>query len=986
MNIQRSGRKSNMSFTCPECGNKTAYCIDHDVHIPADVDYHDKFVCEECGAELYSEPQHNGKIKFKVGMENIESSTVPARDIEVVAKAAADVRGYDDLLKVLSSLKLIDEDLWKDAQLAWSSKEYSPAALGKMISDELYWQHLSDDVESCDSVNCRSSINLSDYTYVGNQDGYAIYRKIEKQSDGSRRGVWVAQDQDGVDPPFSITYDQARGFEPIDDSAAKKLGKKLGEKLLPNSCVKADTESLSEEYEDDIQEISQEFTSENTSINSSKLPAIFKMISLEPGTINIDYGGGRFDNVADYLTQFDVINLVYDPYNRTPEHNREVIRTVKDAGGADTATCSNVLNVIKEPEVRMNVLQNIRKLVKPSGTVYITVYEGTGKGDEGPTKSGYQLNRKTADYLEEIQQVFPDAVRKGKLIVAHPQGSVQSATEVNSETPIVPEPYNLYFEVEDTDPGDYDYEVGEQLDGYGCRLVAYLVPKPEYDDKIDVYPVLTDDAEFPVCDLVGGRLYPVDIDEIASRLDDEDDEYLDDEDDDYVDSAAEIDPEALANMESVVEAAKSVNVDSLQERIYQEAKKVMMSPEFGFPEDEVDDYLVVEVRDGDETTCVEVRAEVSYEGMSEMADRLNKIVQRYDPDAYFDHVTYGIIEAYIRKKSVQSSYMYPDFTCYRLEWITNDGNRKRDEVYAFDSDDAKDKIRELYDNDVKQFMHVWKETRDSWIECASEVEGADYGGAYDIEPDQYFTKDDVMEFASLVTDELSSKIGVPFDIADAYMENPKLMSITVTDGESEFTTSIKIDMRKIYYPKDLMKFSKQAVEDIQSQYNAYYEDVTSATNSSNIQGGWNDVPDPPLDPPESDVYDLDNVDEYLEIEIDDEVVVNDDGSWDFVGDDPRPWALDGEDSHWSSETYTGIELTDATGLEENCMDLLESRIPGDPGNYKIHAKVTLCYIISGLQAEPSRFEEDDPEVYSDYAEVEFSNRDSKVEDFEFEEV
>lgn len=47
----------------------------------------------------------------------------------------------------------------------------------------------------------------------------------------------------------------------------------------------------------------------------------------------------------------------------------------------------------------------------------ITVYEGSGKGNEGPTKSGYQLNRKTADYLEEIQMIFPDATRKGKLII-----------------------------------------------------------------------------------------------------------------------------------------------------------------------------------------------------------------------------------------------------------------------------------------------------------------------------------------------------------------------------------------------------------------------------------------------------------------------------------------------------------------------------------------------------------------------------------------
>lgn len=175
---------------------------------------------------------------------------------------------------------------------------------------------------------------------------------------------------------------------------------------------------LNEDFEADIQEIGQEFTSANTSINSTKLPAIFKMVNFEPGTVNIDYGGGKFDNVAEYLSDYDVINLVYDPYNRSKEHNNEVIATLKEHGGADSATCSNVLNVIKEPEVRLNVLSNIKKLVKPGGNVYITVYEGTGKGDERETSSGYQLNRKTADYLDEIQQVFPNAKRKGKLIVA----------------------------------------------------------------------------------------------------------------------------------------------------------------------------------------------------------------------------------------------------------------------------------------------------------------------------------------------------------------------------------------------------------------------------------------------------------------------------------------------------------------------------------------------------------------------------------------
>lgn len=176
--------------------------------------------------------------------------------------------------------------------------------------------------------------------------------------------------------------------------------------------------TLDEDFDEDIQEIGQEFTSANTSINSTKVPAVFKMVNFEQGTVNLDFGGGKFDTAADYLSDYDVINLVYDPYNRSDKHNKEVIATLKEHGGADTATCSNVLNVIKEPEVRINVLNNIKKLLKPNGTCYITVYEGTGKGDEGETKSGYQLNRKTADYLDEVQEVFPNATRKGKLIIA----------------------------------------------------------------------------------------------------------------------------------------------------------------------------------------------------------------------------------------------------------------------------------------------------------------------------------------------------------------------------------------------------------------------------------------------------------------------------------------------------------------------------------------------------------------------------------------
>lgn len=193
--------------------------------------------------------------------------------------------------------------------------------------------------------------------------------------------------------------------------AVEVIQRKLGDMLLP-------TDEGLEEAVRDLSHPEQEFDSAATSINSSKLPAIYKMVNFNEGDVVIDFGGGRFDNAVEYIKDKGATLVVYDPYNRSAEHNEQVLATLEENGGADAAVNSNVLNVIKEPEARQAVLQNIKKLLKPGAPVYITVYEGRGDGVEGPTKSGYQLNRKTEGYLDEVREVFPDAIRKGKLIVA----------------------------------------------------------------------------------------------------------------------------------------------------------------------------------------------------------------------------------------------------------------------------------------------------------------------------------------------------------------------------------------------------------------------------------------------------------------------------------------------------------------------------------------------------------------------------------------
>ena len=193
---------------------------------------------------------------------------------------------------------------------------------------------------------------------------------------------------------------------------------KLTDELVDSLTFLKD-ESLNEDTEEDeLETADQKISSAATSINSSKLPAIFRMVKFQPDTMNLDYGGGRFDNAAEELSKINVTNLVYDPYNRSSEHNQEVLKQVRSNGGADTVTISNVLNVIAEPEARQTVLRNAKKLVKPGGKIYITVYEGNKSGSGAETKAGYQLNKDTKDYVDEISQVFDNVTRKGKLIIA----------------------------------------------------------------------------------------------------------------------------------------------------------------------------------------------------------------------------------------------------------------------------------------------------------------------------------------------------------------------------------------------------------------------------------------------------------------------------------------------------------------------------------------------------------------------------------------
>lgn len=161
---------------------------------------------------------------------------------------------------------------------------------------------------------------------------------------------------------------------------------------------------IKEQYNKDIiqikEKVEQEFKSAATSTN--QLPGGFKKVDWVEGSTNLDWGGGAYDRGTVWLKQeFGVVNYIYDPFNRSAQHNYEALRC-----NPDTITCFNVLNVIKEDEVIVSILQEMGKFNTP---IYITVYE-KNRDSKGSATGGdkYQRNDSTNKYIELIKIALPN--------------------------------------------------------------------------------------------------------------------------------------------------------------------------------------------------------------------------------------------------------------------------------------------------------------------------------------------------------------------------------------------------------------------------------------------------------------------------------------------------------------------------------------------------------------------------------------------------
>ncbi len=165
-----------------------------------------------------------------------------------------------------------------------------------------------------------------------------------------------------------------------------------------------------------LERMGQVISSAGTSLNQAA--ATFRKGTFEAGSLNLDYGGGRYDKGTELLRERGVENALWDPFNRTEAENFRARRKVARAGGAETVTCNNVLNVIDSDEAMREALAQCALALKEGGKAYFLVHEGDRSGIGRQTKAGYQRNRKAGDYEGAIGEFFGQIRRRGNLIEA----------------------------------------------------------------------------------------------------------------------------------------------------------------------------------------------------------------------------------------------------------------------------------------------------------------------------------------------------------------------------------------------------------------------------------------------------------------------------------------------------------------------------------------------------------------------------------------
>lgn len=150
------------------------------------------------------------------------------------------------------------------------------------------------------------------------------------------------------------------------------------------------------------------------------VPDLFTQRTFKPGTLNVDVGGGLSPYTTDYLASKGVTNLIWDPFARSQSYNRRTLQAVRRNFGADSVTCSFVLNYLVEPHARIALIKNCFRLLKPFSKAFFRIGIGNASGipEYHPYRDYYQANWVAKQYAPYFDPIFPEVTYYNRQIVA----------------------------------------------------------------------------------------------------------------------------------------------------------------------------------------------------------------------------------------------------------------------------------------------------------------------------------------------------------------------------------------------------------------------------------------------------------------------------------------------------------------------------------------------------------------------------------------
>ncbi len=153
------------------------------------------------------------------------------------------------------------------------------------------------------------------------------------------------------------------------------------------------------------------------------------------GGINAAIGGGASQEATNILlNRHGVTNVVYDPANRSPEHNEEAAKLIR-GGQADTATVASVMNSGVSEDVRAHAIELAADAIKPNGSAYFWVTEhAANRYAESYRGFVNQVKKNFGEVISNESTAYKDGERIGsydRLIVAR-----KPIKELDGEEPV----------------------------------------------------------------------------------------------------------------------------------------------------------------------------------------------------------------------------------------------------------------------------------------------------------------------------------------------------------------------------------------------------------------------------------------------------------------------------------------------------------------------------------------------------------------------